>query len=424
MPSIRFSLLTLLLVVGAIGGAMGVWFHRNPWSISGQINHATDIATISNDGSLMVVSYGDEALRLVRADTGKDVCYLSEEQKPVNAVNFTANDRTLATGGDDQEKNIRVWDVASGKEMQILKGHTAAIYCMAFTPDMRLLVTSSCDGTLRVWDPVAGKQRASFTTGAVFFTAENISPDSHQFIFAYNSELSILDLQTLSMRQVKVEESPSKAWFISNNTFAAELEDGDASNRRLTVHLGDAQTLKVESKMAVQLPKDHRYVTAGQRWLISVKGNDGCIWDLLDGRLRSVLPDLGQAIDPKFSYENIIISPAAEHLLHCNYETKRTYIWDADTGSHQQIDGHTLAKMSPADRYLFTHTPGGEALTQWSRNRPEGRFGLLGLPEMWLFMLSVGGLLWQFARVISRIRSTNRSNPANSPKSVPSPAKI
>ena len=54
----------------------------------------------------------------------------------------------MVTGGTDG--SVRVWDIASGREMFQLLGHEDAVAGLQF--DDRSIVTSAFDGTVRVWD--------------------------------------------------------------------------------------------------------------------------------------------------------------------------------------------------------------------------------------------------------------------------------
>jgi WD40 repeat protein len=47
---------------------------------------------------------------------------------------------------------IRIWDVASGKEVDTLSGHTGAILSLAFAPDGRTVISGSEDTTALIWD--------------------------------------------------------------------------------------------------------------------------------------------------------------------------------------------------------------------------------------------------------------------------------
>jgi WD40 repeat protein len=61
---------------------------------------------------------------------------------------FSSDSQRLVTGGADGK--VRVWEVASGRELQSLSGHTSTVKSVVFLPDGRL-ASGSEDGTIRIW---------------------------------------------------------------------------------------------------------------------------------------------------------------------------------------------------------------------------------------------------------------------------------
>ena len=64
--------------------------------------------------------------------------------------------RIALSGGADS--TLKLWDVASGKELRTLRGHTDAVWSVAFLPDGRTALSGSCDGTLKLWNLATGKE--------------------------------------------------------------------------------------------------------------------------------------------------------------------------------------------------------------------------------------------------------------------------
>jgi WD40 repeat protein len=46
---------------------------------------------------------------------------------------------------------VQIWDVASGRPVAVLRGHTDQAWGLAFTPDGHALATASWDGSVRLW---------------------------------------------------------------------------------------------------------------------------------------------------------------------------------------------------------------------------------------------------------------------------------
>jgi WD40 repeat protein len=74
----------------------------------------------------------------------------------VKAVVFFKDGRRFASCGCD--RTIRIWEVATGKQLARLEGHTDVVDCLALSPDQRRLLSGGNDFTIRLWDVETGKQ--------------------------------------------------------------------------------------------------------------------------------------------------------------------------------------------------------------------------------------------------------------------------
>jgi eukaryotic-like serine/threonine-protein kinase len=67
----------------------------------------------------------------------------------VNSMSLSADGRRLLTGGED--KMLRLWDTATGKEIVSYPGHTMAILAVGISDDGRRALSGQQDGLIRYW---------------------------------------------------------------------------------------------------------------------------------------------------------------------------------------------------------------------------------------------------------------------------------
>ena len=83
----------------------------------------------------------------------------------VNAVRFSPDGKTLATGGGELSRSgdIIIFDVATGKATQTWKEkHTDTVLCLDFSPDGKRLASGAADKIARVTEIASGKQTNLF----------------------------------------------------------------------------------------------------------------------------------------------------------------------------------------------------------------------------------------------------------------------
>jgi eukaryotic-like serine/threonine-protein kinase len=99
----------------------------------------------------------------------------SEPGLECNSVAFSPDGTRLAAGIENGTAPI--WDVATGKEVQRLRGHSSCVNTVRFTPDGKRLATASCDGSVRLWDAASGRQERILLQGSAPVLSLAISSD-------------------------------------------------------------------------------------------------------------------------------------------------------------------------------------------------------------------------------------------------------
>jgi WD40 repeat protein len=91
----------------------------------------------------------------------------------------------LVTGTEDG--NVSLWDLGLGSSSRmILEGHAHGVTCTEFSPDGRMLLTASADGTAKLWSVESCEclhTLAGFSAGVPIYTAD-FSPDGKHVVLS------------------------------------------------------------------------------------------------------------------------------------------------------------------------------------------------------------------------------------------------
>lgn len=106
-------------------------------------------------GKIMASGVGTQAVSLWEIASGKLLRKLEGHTAGITAIAWAANDKTLATASAD--KTVRVWDTVKGEQLKKLEGHTDVVSALSWNPNSKQFASGSYDKTVRLWDVATGK---------------------------------------------------------------------------------------------------------------------------------------------------------------------------------------------------------------------------------------------------------------------------
>jgi len=112
--------------------------------------YGAQCACVSPDGRWIATGSRDQSLKLWDAATGQEVQSYTGHTGMVNCVSFNLNGLQIVSGSDDG--TVKLWHTDNSQEILTHRGHTAKVSSVAFSPDGTRIVSGSKDGTVKLWN--------------------------------------------------------------------------------------------------------------------------------------------------------------------------------------------------------------------------------------------------------------------------------
>jgi hypothetical protein len=156
--------------------------------LPGKVNSVS----FSADGKQFVAASGMPGLygvaTICNAADGTIASQVEGHRDALYDARLSPDGQLLATCGYDRQ--IILWEVATGKQVRTLAGHNGAVFEVAFSTDGKLLASASADDTVKIWSVASGERLDTLGQPEKSQAAVAISPDD-QWIVAGGADRKV-----------------------------------------------------------------------------------------------------------------------------------------------------------------------------------------------------------------------------------------
>jgi WD40 repeat protein len=250
--------------------------------LAGHRESITHLA-FSPDGTLLASASPDSA-RLWYVERQQEAALLTDTPSERGNLRWSANGEQLLLT-NLQESTVQVWN-ADGRERFVLTGMEYGVYDAAWSPDNTLLITTSGDGTVRVWGGLVGRQLRLLPT----FDFSSV-PVRLLWLADSNQLLMVLDNGVLLV--VDAEGRQVSAQSMAHTAVSGTVAFSPDSTRLATGHSDGSVRIWQAGAAEPAVFEGHVYGITAVAWspdgstLVSA-GGDGTVrlWDVAQQRER------------------------------------------------------------------------------------------------------------------------------------------
>jgi WD40 repeat protein len=152
---------TPYLVSASDDGTLRIWNYRNACCkkvLSGHTGLVRFVGAEPDGCHIVSAAMPSQEVWRWNVKTGETIQRWQQTDHKARAIALSPNGYLLATGSDDGDCAVRIYDLRQGMErpIQMLCGHTNRVWSVAFNSDNSLLASGSSDRTAIVWNVNTG----------------------------------------------------------------------------------------------------------------------------------------------------------------------------------------------------------------------------------------------------------------------------
>lgn len=155
---------------------------------------ASPYAQFKGASTLVSASFSPDGNRVALVDwepavcdvaSGKALFGLEGHTKQVLDISYSPNGEWLVTASEDH--TARIWRAATGKSMDVLP-HDVVVLSALFSPGGQWIVTTTSDKVVRVWDAASRKKVSEIAVQPKELVRLSLSPDGNFLITAFEED--------------------------------------------------------------------------------------------------------------------------------------------------------------------------------------------------------------------------------------------
>ena len=106
---------------------------------------------------------------------GRKIYTLQGHSNYVYSIAFSPDGKSILSGSHD--KTIKLWDVTTRAQILTIQAHSSWVHSVTFTPDGKTLASGSDDNTIKLWDVTTGAQIRTIQAHSGSVRSVAFSPD-------------------------------------------------------------------------------------------------------------------------------------------------------------------------------------------------------------------------------------------------------
>ena len=220
------------------------------------------VVAFSPDGKNVLTNGRGSTVRLWDVATKKEIQKF-DGHSWVNSMGFSPDEKRIVTG--DSDYKARIFDVASGKLLYTFKGHNGWVNAVAFSPDGKSILTGSEDRTARLWDIATGTVTQSFQQANLIGSLA-LSPDGRELLVGCtDSTIRWWDFRLGNLLPPLQEQAYPAVYFPDGGRILSATGPFDLATQKEIPPFRNRQDLKNQlmSSTGISLSPDGRRVLSG-----------------------------------------------------------------------------------------------------------------------------------------------------------------